>query len=91
MPVYTAGFVVRVATPAKAAALRDKVAAYIQQDPDVTLISWSASRDQHTYTVWGVDTSTGESFTETKEADDEPALRALYSSPKVIAHVVRER
>lgn len=85
-PTWDASFSIQC-TPQKAAAVRDALANQLAADPGVVLITWSAAKRSHTFTCYGVDTSTGKSFTETQEADDEDGARALYSPPKVIAFV----
>lgn len=90
MPVYSAAFQVEVATAQKAVALRDKVAAYIREDPEVTLIAWSAAREQRSYTVYGVDVSTRQPFQQTVTANDETSAAAAVTTVDKIVATVQE-
>lgn len=66
-------FGVDVSSVQKATALRDKTAAWLDEDEDVTVTTQSMAPHGRPFFVAGVDTNTKEPFKERVEAADEQA------------------
>ena len=75
MPAHTLTFRIEDASPQKAAALREKLAELLEEDPDVTLVNRMSSPDTQTYRVVGVNTADNQPFDERVEAKDEDDAR----------------
>ena len=74
----------------KAAALRDQLAALLDEDDNVTVINSSMAQVTQTYDVIGVDTSSKKPFRESIEAKDEEDAEARVvgkSQSKVVSEV----
>lgn len=83
-------FRVDVDSTQKLTALREKLAAELADDPDVSLIDTNSACDTQTFRVIGVDTSTKEPFNVTVEAtdkDDATAQVVGSSKTKIVAEV----
>jgi hypothetical protein len=86
MAIFTLSFRVDASSSQRAVVLRDRLAALLEDEDEVTLISASQAQDSSTYTVTGVDTATKEPFADTVEASDADAAReAVATKTKLVA------
>jgi len=86
----TLSFGVEVSSLQKATALRDKAAAWLEEDPDVSVFNQTMSPISRQFTVVGVDVAGQVPFVEVTEAQDEDDAKAQVigkSKTKVVAEV----
>lgn len=81
---------IEVPSMQKATAMREKCAALLDEDDDVTVINSMASKESKTFTVVGVDSKSKEPFEETVEAEDEEDARAQVATETKLVALVTE-
>lgn len=89
--IFTLTHRIETTSSQKATAMRDKCAAYLDEDNDVTVINSAMAQDSRQYVVLGANTLTKEPWRKTVEAtDEETAKKVAVGSDAPKAQVVVE-